>query len=104
MSVTIKARRIAILMAALLVLAGCGKSGVKPSGRWAVIPASTALETGGASTFSAWRLDTITGDLELCQYASRPVNGTLAESLKCSQAAKGPGNSVNIDLRDNSSR
>ena len=91
----------AALLIAALVLTGCSKPSTRQNGRWVVVPAAAALTGGEAGAFSAWRLDTRTGDLELCQYASRLINGTLAESLKCSEPAKGPSRSVNIDIPDN---
>jgi len=90
------------MLAALAVLAGCDKPNADSPGRWAVIPAATTLESGGGiDRFSAWRLDTETGSLELCQYIARPINGVPAESLKCSDPAKGPGSSVELDIDDN---
>jgi hypothetical protein len=92
-----------VMLAALVVLTGCDKPSAQTRGRWAVIPASALLESGGGiDRFSAWRLDTETGDLELCQYASRPVNGSPSESLKCSEPVKGPSSSVRLDMDDNS--
>jgi hypothetical protein len=101
MSCPVKPTLLPGLLAALLVLTGCDKPDARSRGHWSVIPAATSLESGGGmDRFSAWLLNTETGDLELCQYTSRPLNGLPAESLKCSDPAKGPSSSVTLDIQN----
>jgi hypothetical protein len=67
----------------------------KTSGRWTVVPAANGpTVVAGTTYFFAWRLDTQTGNLELCTYDpggwKNAVTGYIAsESLNCTLPAKG---------------
>ena len=86
-----------LALGATALLAGCDQSNHPPPptppaaaeiGRWTVVPAANAPERGALEIFSAWRLDTKTGDLEFCTYGA----GTFApgtkpgELLQCTDA------------------
>jgi hypothetical protein len=62
-------------------------------GRWTVVPASNAPDIDkNGKVWSAWRLDTKTGDLEFCTYVfseSLDPNKMPIEQLICSMATKG---------------
>ena len=76
--------RFAFTLVVILVLAGCEKpAGKLPPeiGRWAVVPAPSVPDAPLA-TRAAWRIDTVTGALEYCDYA--PSQGILA----CSEPAR----------------
>lgn len=89
----------AALMAAL-VLTSCDqqrKSTTAPLpansefGRWVVVPAASEPYLAGnpknIPLFSAWRLDTKTGALEMCNYDPGGDSG-LPENVNCSKAAE----------------
>jgi hypothetical protein len=99
--------KVGLVLVIALSLMGCDKLASKevsppPAassdfGRWIVVPASNEPTTLSGSTFwSAWRLDTKTGDLEFCSYtpheealAGGAVSGATAHDiLGCSTAAK----------------
>lgn len=90
----------AILVA--LLLAGCDQPASKEPaqpvvkndfGRWVIVPAANApSNVAGTLYFFAWRLDTKTGDVEVCTYdpggwmnaaTKMPAN----QSLDCTPAA-----------------
>jgi hypothetical protein len=84
-----------------LALAGCNEgassSGSKappePSGRWSIAPATSSTE----STYFAWRIDTETGGLEMCEYnlswyTKDPSGNVHLGSPKCSDLATWPSN------------
>jgi hypothetical protein len=94
-------RKVLLTASAALVLFGCepqkqeAKSPPPANselGRWVVIPAASQPYTAGnpqnIPLFSAWRLDTKTGALEMCNYDPGGESVNIAESLACSKAAE----------------
>lgn len=94
---------------ACLLLAGCDKplavqvkqepSATEPAppvARWAIVPVpnSTTIHESQGQIFSyVWRLDTVTGTLDMCSYAESPgnlVRDKFVEltSLTCNYSAK----------------
>lgn len=89
-----------VVVAATVSLAACDQPaeqtrGVPPPansefGRWVVVPASSQPYLAGdpknVPLYSAWRLDTKTGSLEMCSYD--PGGSGLPEGLSCSRSAE----------------
>ena len=75
-------------------LVGCDR---KPEiGRWAVIPVPNSTindeDTGKLYSY-AWRIDTVTGTLEMCYYMANPRGASSGEngdftSFSCGRAVK----------------
>ena len=93
------------VMPVIALLAGCDQPASKEMppatppaannefGRWMVAAASTGPQRDevGAEIWSAWRLDTKTGDLEFCtyRYKEQPTGSQIpAEDIGCTRAAR----------------
>src|SRR5580658_1844211 len=95
----------AAILVTLSLLAGCDQKtsdehtpAPEPNeiGRWLVVPASNVpLAKDGQNYWTAWRMDTKTGDLEFCIYdpggfGSGPKSLSQPPSLNCGPMEKGP--------------
>jgi hypothetical protein len=94
--------RVALVCGVALALAGCNEPSAKEPpvplpansefGRWAVVPASSGITLGGNPYLMAWRLDTKSGDLEMCIYDPGDFSLTkkipIPASLSCTPAAR----------------
>jgi hypothetical protein len=88
------------IWALLITVSGCEKppaaatpppSAGHEIGRFAVSSAGGNDHSPGTDLFSAWRIDTKTGDLEFCTYTVvTSSNGPPTEIAGCSKPAKGP--------------
>lgn len=86
-----------------MTLGSCSKArpeAVAPSpeqtqfGRWTITPASNgAVTIDGHPYLLAWRLDTKTGDIELCTFDPnpQPISGAVPPALSCSEPAEASG-------------
>jgi hypothetical protein len=73
-------------LVATVALLGCDKptskesaTAVDPVGRWIVVPAGGG--PGSSSFFFTWRLDTVTGALELCFASLKAATGE--DTIRC---------------------
>jgi hypothetical protein len=84
-------KTIYVLLFCLLAVPGQGRAEEPQSqttvGKFVVVPAGNPLPGAdkSAGRFAAWRLNTETGDVDLCLYDSGAVGGggVTAESLRC---------------------
>jgi hypothetical protein len=68
------------------------------SGRWAILPVySGPIDVGGTPHYFAWRLDTLTGSLEMCSYDPgswkkiTAPEGVATEQIACSKSVPASG-------------
>ena len=86
--------RISLLLLAAFALIGCDEtsSAQSPNEKWAIAPAATSSDNG---IFRVWRINTQTGALDVCVYATtwmqKDSRGDLhLASPKCSDAPTMP--------------
>jgi hypothetical protein len=93
--------RTVLLLIAAVALAGCDKPSSKdaaapppqdPIGRWAIVPVSgAALHDAQQYLYFAWRIDTVTGSLEMCTFdpggwkVPTAPGGIAPQALDCTQ-------------------
>jgi hypothetical protein len=84
-------RRVCLAATVLLVFGFCTQALAQNAGRWQIVPTIGApIDVRGTPHYYAWRIDTVTGALQMCAYDpggwKRPdaPGGVGQETLECS--------------------
>jgi len=94
----LKTMRIRFLLAIVIgLLCATNQSFADTVGRWQLMPViGPPIDVGGTPHYYAWRLDTVTGDLQMCAYDPggwkrlEAPDGVVKETLDCTTPLAAP--------------